>query len=126
MTATNFTRRDLLKFGGIAALGAAGAASLAGCGQPRAVGQAATEGDLAATGAATGPSFLAPQTPITDFVETHDYDVVVVGAGESGLAAVHTALEAGARVACVQNINAAQTTGNMAASIDLTLSLIHI
>ena len=26
MTATNFTRRDLLKFGGIAALGAAGAA----------------------------------------------------------------------------------------------------
>ena len=32
MTATNFTRRDLLKFGGIAALGAAGAASLAGCG----------------------------------------------------------------------------------------------
>lgn len=120
MTATNFTRRDLLKFGGIAALGAAGAASLAGCGQPRAVGQAATEDDLAATGAATGPSFLAPQTPITDFVETHDYDVVVVGAGESGLAAVHTALEAGARVACVQNINAAQTTGNMAASIDLT------
>ncbi len=36
------------------------------------------------------------------------------------MAAVHTALEAGARVACVQNINAAQTTGNMAASIDLT------
>ena len=52
--------------------------------------------------------------------ETHEYDVVVVGAGESGLSAVHTALEAGARVACVQNINAAQTTGNMAASIDLT------
>ncbi len=53
-------------------------------------------------------------------METHEYDVVVVGAGESGLAAVHTALEAGARVACVQNINTAQTTGNMAASIDLT------
>ena len=46
-----------------------------------------------------------PQEPITDFAETHEYDVVVVGAGESGLSAVHTALEAGARVACVQNIN---------------------
>ena len=120
MTATNFTRRDLLKFVGIAALGAAGAASRAGGGQPKTRSEAAAEAGLAETGAAAGPSFLAPQTPITDFVETHDYDVVVVGAGESGLAAVHTALGAGARVACVQNINAAQTTGNMAASIDLS------
>ena len=117
---TTVTRRDLFKFGGLAALGVAGASTLAGCGQPKTVAEAAAEKGLADTGAATGPAFLAPQKPITDFAETHEYDVVVVGAGESGLSAVHTALEAGARVACVQNINAAQTTGNMAASIDLT------
>lgn len=117
---TTVTRRDLFKFGGLAALGVAGASTLAGCGQPKTVAEAAAEKGLAGTGAATGPAFLAPQEPITDFAETHEYDVVVVGAGESGLSAVHTALEAGARVACVQNINAAQTTGNMAASIDLT------
>lgn len=119
MTAT-VTRRDLFKFGGLAALGVAGASTLAGCGQPKTVAEAAAEKGLADTGASAGPAFLAPQEPITDFAETHEYDVVVVGAGESGLSAVHTALEAGARVACVQNINAAQTTGNMAASIDLT------
>lgn len=117
---TTVTRRDLFKFGGLAALGVAGASTLAGCGQPKTVAEAAAEKGLADTGAATGPAFLAPQEPITDFAETHEYDVVVVGAGESGLSAVHTALEAGARVACVQNISAAQTTGNMAASIDLT------
>ena len=117
---TTVTRRDLFKFGGLAALGVAGASTLAGCGQPKTVAEAAAEKGLADTGAAAGPAFLAPQEPITDFAETHEYDVVVVGAGESGLSAVHTALEAGARVACVQNINAAQTTGNMAASIDLT------
>ena len=117
---TTVTRRDLFKFGGLAALGVAGASTLAGCGQPKTVAEAAAEKGLADTGATTGPAFLAPQEPITDFAEIHEYDVVVVGAGESGLSAVHTALEAGARVACVQNINAAQTTGNMAASIDLT------
>ena len=117
---TTVTRRDLFKFGGLAALGVAGASTLAGCGQPKTVAEAAAEKGLADTGAAAGPAFLAPQEPITDFAETHEYDVVVVGAGESGLSAVHTALEAGARVACVQNINAAQTTGNMAASTDLT------
>ncbi len=90
---TTVTRRDLFKFGGLAALGVAGASTLAGCGQPKTVAEAAAEKGLADTGAATGPAFLAPQEPITDFAETHEYDVVVVGAGESGLSAVHTALE---------------------------------
>ncbi|MDE8702855.1 FAD-binding protein [Adlercreutzia equolifaciens] len=116
---TNVSRRDLFKFGGLAALGVAGAAGLAGCGQPRVSNGASGEAALASTGG-NGPAFLNAPEPITEFAETHDFDVVVVGAGESGLSAVHTALEAGARVACVQNINAAQTTGNMAASIDLS------
>ena len=112
MTA-NISRRSLLKIGGVAAAGA-GIAAMTGC-APTAVPKTSTT-----TAASSGPSFLNAPEPITSFKETLDFDIVVVGAGESGLSAVHTALEAGANVACVQNINAAQTTGNMAASIDLT------
>lgn len=112
----NVTRRSLIKLGGVAALGALGAGTLAGCGQPN-QNPKASASEAAATG---GPSFLQAPEPITDFAETKEFDVIVVGAGESGLSAVHTALEAGASVACVQNIGTAQTTGNMAASIDLS------
>ena len=65
------------------------------------------------------PSFLVKPEPITEFAETHEFDVVVVGAGESGLSAAHTALEGGCAVAVVQNIDTPLTTGNMAASVDL-------
>lgn len=111
---TNVTRRDALRLGGVAALGALGASALAGCAPQHASSAQATAAQTQA-----GPSFLQAPEPITDFAATHEFDVVVVGAGESGLSAVHSALEAGARVACVQNIGTAQTTGNMAASIDL-------
>lgn len=114
---TNLSRRDLFKFGGVAALGMAGASALSGCAPTAVPKKLATTGN--ASSAATA-SFLTAPEPITEFAQTHEYDVVVVGAGESGLSAVHTALEGGAKVACVQNINTAQTTGNMAASIDLT------
>ncbi len=119
MTTTNFTRRDLFKFGGLAAMTAAGAGALAGCApQPK----MASTGDAAATDGATyvGPSFLQKPAAITDFAETHEYDVVVVGAGESGLAAIHAALEAGATVGVLQSLSIVQTAGNMGASIDLT------
>lgn len=109
------SRRNFLKGTGVAALGAFAAANLAGCGQPTVASDAADEAS-----AASGPSFLQVPEAITEFVETKEYDVVVVGAGESGLSAVHSALEAGAKVACVQNISTAQTTGNMAACIDLS------
>ncbi len=36
------------------------------------------------------PSFLVKPEPITEFAETHEFDVVVVGAGESGLSAAAT------------------------------------
>ena len=85
---TTVTRRDLFKFGGLAALGVAGASTLAGCGQPKTVAEAAAEKGRADTGAAAGPAFLAPQEPITDFAETHEYDVVVVGAGGATLLAI--------------------------------------
>ncbi len=66
------------------------------------------------------PTWLVKPEPITDFAQTYEYDVVVVGAGESGLSAVHGALEGGVKVACLQNTDTAFTTGNMAASIDLS------
>ena len=94
MGTMNVSRRDLLKFGGIGALGLAGATALAGC-APQAAGDA-SKGDAAGDGSTyEGPSFLQKPADITEFAETHEYDVVVVGAGESGLSAIHTALEAG-------------------------------
>lgn len=64
------------------------------------------------------PSFLVKPEPVTEFAATYDFDVVVVGAGESGLSAVHSAVAAGAKVACLQNAEFPFTTGNMAAAID--------
>lgn len=81
MTNTNFSRRDLFKLGGITAATIAATGALAGCGQP-AVRDKETEADAAPANG--GPAFLTAPEPITDFAETHDYDVVVVGAGESG------------------------------------------
>ena len=69
--------------------------------------------------AALVPSFLVKPEPITDFATEYTYDVVVIGAGESGLSAVHTALEAGATVGVLQNTGGAFTTGNMSACVDL-------
>ena len=82
------TRRDVLK--GAAALSAAGVAASA---LPLTHAVAAEEA-TDAEGNLTVPSFLVKPEPITDFAETVDYDVVVVGAGEAGLSAIHTALEA--------------------------------
>ena len=115
MTA-NVTRRDLFKFGGIAAAGALGAGALAGC-APQTSG---TADSSAAAGSTEGvPSFLITPEPITEFAETKEFDVVVVGAGESGMSAAHTACEAGAHTALVQNLSTVQTAGNMGACIDL-------
>ena len=119
MGTMNVSRRDLLKFGGIGALGLAGATALAGC-APQAAGDAG-KGDAAGDGSTyEGPSFLQKPADITEFAETHEYDVVVVGAGESGLSAIHTALEAGATVGVLQSLSIVQTAGNMAAAVDLT------
>ena len=107
------SRRNFLKASGLTAMGAFAAAGLTGCGQPK------TTSKETEPAASTGPAFLQAPEPIVDFSETKEYDVVVVGAGESGLSAVHTALENGATVACVQNVNTAQTTGNMGAYLDI-------
>ena len=131
MTA-EFTRRTLFKIGGLAAAGLGGAALLGACSPTgsAAAGSASSDTPSAATGTTTGaghvreglPSFLAAPEPITDIAETKDYDVVVVGAGASGVPAAITAREAGATVALIQKESTAISQGNTATGILLDTS----
>ncbi|NTW28861.1 MAG: FAD-dependent oxidoreductase [Coriobacteriia bacterium] len=57
--------------------------------------------------------------PITTFAEEKTYDIVVVGAGTSGMPAVLTALEEGAKVACLQRESVAGAQGNAGAGLIL-------
>jgi len=95
---SGITRRDLLKFGGIAAIGAMSAGSLAGC-APR-TGNAATAETEAEESAAS--SWRVKPEPISDIAETHDYDLVVVGAGNGDLVAAMTAQEKGFKVVVIE------------------------
>lgn len=114
------SRRDLLKFGGVAAAGMAGASVLAGCSPSQSAGAtSAPAADTAAVAGSNVPSFLAKPEPITEFAETKDYEIVVVGAGVSGMSAVLTAAKAGARVACLQKEPTPSSQGNMGAGLDL-------
>lgn len=56
---------------------------------------------------------------ITTFAEEKEYDIVVVGAGTSGLPAVLTALEEGATVACLQREKEPVSQGNGSAGVIL-------
>ena len=108
----SLTRRGLFKLGGLATAVVAGTA-LAGCAPQQGTPVASTgEGAAASDGT---PSFLVPPAPITEFDETRDYEVVVVGAGVSGMAAALSAAEAGAKIACVQREATPSSQGNMAA-----------
>ncbi|WP_162610913.1 FAD-binding protein [Gordonibacter sp. An230] len=109
------TRRNLIKLGSVIGIGALAATATNGCApKTQTSSYEAHEED------SDQATFLKQPEPITEFADTKEFDIVVVGAGESGLSAVHTALESGASVACVQNIGTAQTTGNMGASVDTT------
>lgn len=111
------SRRGLFKLGGLTAATMAGASLLSGCGQPRQAGTPTAEtGAPAADGT---PSFLIAPEPIANPDETREFEVVVVGAGVSGMAAAMSAAEAGAKTACVQREIAPSSQGNMAASVDL-------
>lgn len=130
MTA-EFTRRNLFKIGGLAAAGLGGAALLGACSPAgNATGSTASDTPTAATGTTTAaghvreglPSFLAAPEPITDIAETKDYDVVIVGAGASGVPAAITAREAGATVALIQKESTAISQGNTATGILLDTS----
>ncbi len=94
------SRRDLFKFGGIAAVGAAGAGMLAGCSPS---GGSSKGAPAAASKDTDGlPSFFQAPEPIKDVKETKEFDVVVIGAGAAGVPCALAAADAGAKVALIQ------------------------
>lgn len=117
--AKSVSRRDLFKWSGLAAAGFAGTSLLGGCAPaPSGAHTAATQ-----VNAVEGmPAFLAKPETISTFSETKEYEIIVVGAGVSGMAAALSAAEAGAHVACVQKEAEPSSQGNMAASVDLSMT----
>lgn len=111
------SRRSLMKLGGMAALGLAGASTLSACAQP----QPRSEEKSTASQSTDQPWLNAPE-PITEFAETKEYDVVVIGAGAAGLPAALTAYEEGASVALLQKENQAISQGSAGLGIDLETS----
>lgn len=110
--AVNFSRRNFVQLGGVATLGATAASIYS-----PAVAQA---GELI-EGAPVIPSFFTAPDPIAeaDIAETYDYDLVIVGAGNSGIAAAAAAVKTGVKVAVVEKWNTTNGQGNEGSGIDL-------
>lgn len=94
---SNVSRRNFFKGAGAAALVAATAGSLSGCGNGYESNES-IKNDT--TQRPSGPSWLgeAPQIDEAEITETLDYEVVVVGLRTGGLPALMSAAENGARV----------------------------
>lgn len=118
------SRRSFLSraAGGAAAAGLFGLSSLpaAAAGTPETKGlELAKSSDGGAT-----LSFLPKPKPIRDreIAETLTFDVVVVGAGASGVPAALSAAENGAKVAVIQKAPFALSQGNTGSGVDLATS----
>jgi len=94
---SGISRRSFLT--GAAAAGAVAVAGLAGC-APAA--PAANDGAAAETETSTGYAWEKAPEPITDIAETLETEIVVIGAGMSGLATACSAAESGAKVIVVE------------------------
>ena len=108
----SMSRRNFLALGGLTTVAAA-SASFTGC-APN-----SNKTDSAQQQEQAGYSFLQKPEPITDFKEEHDYDVVVVGAGVSGMAATIAALKGGAKVAVIQKESKPVSQGNSCSGVDV-------
>src|SRR5512136_811635 len=119
------SRRRFLRCTAISA-GSAGVLGLAGC-SPRRPGEKHADSDSefgkSSDGAAT-LSFMPKPALIAedDIRETKTFDVVIVGAGASGVPAALSAAEDGAKVAVLQKENIIVSQGNSGAGIDLAMS----
>ena len=102
------TRRTAIAGGAAAGLGLM-VSQLAGTQQAFASGEAKATATTAGNGLT--PSFLDAPEAIADFADTKEFDVVVVGAGASGLAAAIRAVQEGAKVAVVQKLGFASSQG---------------
>ena len=101
---SNVSRRNFFKGAGAAALVAAAAGSLSGCGNGYESNEP-VKNDT--TQRPSGPSWLgeAPQIDETEITETLDYEVVVVGLRTGGLPALMSAAENGARVLGIEQMS---------------------
>lgn len=113
--APGFTRRSLFKMGAVAGALALGSGAISGCTPYTTSSETASSDEYGTSpdGAAT-LKFLKRPKPITDFVDEKEYDVVVVGAGASGVPCALSAFENGAKVAVVQKGAEASAAGNFA------------
>lgn len=127
-----FTRRGFLKGAGLGAATFATLGFLGGC-APQAQGaddaQAGDGAGQADGGQRTGsvdqarvgewsPETAPAAIAESDIVETVEADVVIVGAGCAGMSAALTAVQAGAKVAVVQNTTQAMTHGWSAGALN--------
>lgn len=109
MNTNQFSRRDFLKLGAVGAASAAATTSLAACAAPK------KSSDTAASGSSTVNtdtgiiklgnkmptwSFMVPPDPIPadKITETHTNDIIIIGAGMSGLTTAVAAAEKGGKV----------------------------
>lgn len=132
------SRRDLLKFSGLAAAGIVGASALSACASESPSSSStdkAASTDTAASASNSGemsnvaghyrtclPEFLQAPATITDISETKEYDIVVIGAGAAGTPAALAAAEEGASVALLQKEATAVSQGNTGSAPDPTRS----
>lgn len=117
---SKMSRRSFIGFGGICAAGAV--LSVAGC-TPS--GKEAVSSDIEQSLPTTGsPAFLSAPEPVSpdEVVSREAFDIVVVGAGNAGLAAAASALRSGAKVCVVEKSTQANSQGNEGSGIDLDLS----
>lgn len=113
------SRRGLFKVGALSAAAALGSSYMVAC-APKTPGEnAATDTAEYAVSPNGGVQlkFMKRPEPITEFVDTKDYDVVVVGAGASGVPCALAAAEKGAKVAVLQKESRAVSQGNFCAGI---------
>lgn len=106
-----FSRRGFL---GLGAMAVAAGAGLAAC-APQS--PSSTTGELAATGEGRWSWSTMPD-PIEDISQTEDYDIVVVGCGTAGTAALLTAAQAGASVAVIEPFETCSCHGSMIGAVD--------
>ena len=103
--AKTIDRRSFLK-GALATGAAAGTISLMGCSSPS-TAESAQSDSAAPDGAQAARSWEVVPDPISDdqISETVDVDVVVVGAGMSGMSAFMHAAEAGAKTVIIEKLD---------------------
>ena len=106
-------RRSFLKAGAAAALGLA----LSGKALPNTRAYAEETAPLPEDFASMIAESTVVTEPITDFAEEHEYDVVVVGAGTTGVPAAISAYQSGASVAVLQKQAMIIAQGHLCAKV---------